>query len=165
MQELDSIYRDNFIKVYRYILSISGDPHLAEDITQDTFFKAMQKLDSFRGDCALTTWLCRIARNQYLNQVNRQTRLQDITKQSQQNAENTAASDSADAELIRKEQAMEIIEAMQRLDGPYEEVFSLRTFSELSFKEIGKEFGKSDNWTRVIYHRAKMKIKEEMKDE
>ena len=165
MQELDSIYRDNFIKVYRYILSISGDPHLAEDITQDTFFKAMQKLDSFRGDCALTTWLCRIARNQYLNQVNRQTRLQDITKQSQQNAENTAASDSADAELIRKEQTMEIIEAMQRLDGPYKEVFSLRTFSELSFKEIGKEFGKSDNWARVIYHRAKMKIKEEMKDE
>ena len=165
MQELDSIYRDNFIKVYRYILSISGDPHLAEDITQDTFFKAMQKLDSFRGDCALTTWLCRIARNQYLNQVNRQTRLQDITKQSQPNAENTAASDSADAELIRKEQAMEIIEAMQRLDGPYKEVFSLRTFSELSFKEIGKEFGKSDNWARVIYHRAKMKIKEEMKDE
>ena len=165
MQDLDRIYQDNFIKVYRYILSISGDPHLAEDITQDTFFKAMQKLDSFRGDCALTTWLCRIARNQYLNQVNRQTRLQDITKQSQQNAENTAASDSADAELIRKEQAMEIIEAMQRLDGPYKEVFSLRTFSELSFKEIGKEFGKSDNWARVIYHRAKMKIKEEMKDE
>ena len=60
---------------------------------------------------------------------------------------------------------MEIIEAMQRLDGPYKEVFSLRTFSELSFKEIGKEFGKSDNWARVIYHRAKMKIKEEMKDE
>ena len=162
MQELDKIYRNNFIKVYRYILSISGDPHLAEDITQDTFFKAMQRLDSFRGDCALTTWLCRIARNQYLNYMNRQTRSQDIAKQSQQSA---AASDSIDADLIKQEQAMEIIDAMQKLANPYKEVFSLRTFSELSFKEIGKEFGKSDNWARVIYHRAKLKIKEELKDE
>ena len=162
MQELDKIYRNNFIKVYRYILSLSGDPHLAEDITQDTFFKAMQRLDSFRGDCALTTWLCRIARNQYLNYMNRQTRSQDIAKQSQQSA---AASDSIDADLIKQEQAMEIIDAMQKLANPYKEVFSLRTFSELSFKEIGKEFGKSDNWARVIYHRAKLKIKEELKDE
>jgi len=162
MQELDRIYRDNFIKVYRYILSISGDPHLAEDITQDTFFKALQRLDSFRGDCALTTWLCRIARNQYLNQMNRQSRYQDIAKQSQLNA---PASGSIDADLIQKEQTMEIVGAMQRLDDPYKEVFSLRTFSELSFKEIGKEFGKSDNWARVIYHRAKLKIKEELKDE
>ena len=94
MQELDRIYRDNFIKVYRYILSMSGDPHLAEDITQETFFRALQ-----------------------------------------------------------------------RLDEPYKEVFSLRTFSELSFKEIGNMFGKNDNWARVIYHRAKLKVKEELKDE
>ena len=67
------------------------------------------------------------------------------------------------AEVLPEEKAEYI--RMQRLDGPYKEVFSLRTFSELSFKEIGKEFGKSDNWARVIYHRAKMKIKEEMKDE
>lgn len=162
MQDLDRIYQDNFIKVYRYILSISGDPHLAEDITQDTFFKALKKLDHFRGDCTVTTWLCRIARNQYLNQKNRQSRLQDTINN--RSSENVAAP-SAEQELIQREQASEVMIAMQRLDDPYKEVFSLRMFSELSFKEIGKVFGKNDSWARVVFHRAKLKIKEELKDE
>ena len=162
MQELDRIYRDNFIKVYRYILSMSGDPHLAEDVTQETFFRALQRLNDFRGDCSLTTWLCRIARNQYLNQVSRQSRIREITKQ---HPPDTITDSSAETELIRKEQASEIITALQRLDEPYKEVFSLRTFSELSFREIGNMFGKNDNWARVIYHRAKLKVKEELKDE
>ena len=162
MQDLDRIYQDNFIKVYRYILSISGDPHLAEDITQETFFKAMQKLNSFRGDCSLTTWLCRIARNNYLNHKNRQTRSQNYLKQ---HPPEDASSESIEQELIRKEQAFELIAAMQKLDDPYKEVFSLRAFSALSFKEIGKMFGKNDSWARVTYHRAKLKVKEELKDE
>ena len=162
MQELDKIYRDNFIKVYRYILSMSGDPHLAEEVTQETFFKALQKIDKFRGDCSLTTWLCRIARNQYLNQVSRQKRINDITKQHPPEA---VSDSSADKELIQKEQVSDIIAALQRLEEPYKEVFSLRTFSELSFKEIGKMFGKNDSWARVTYHRARLKVKEELKDE
>ena len=162
MQELDRIYRDNFIKVYRYVLSMSGDPHMAEDITQDTFFKAMQKLDSFRGDCSLTTWLCRIARNLYLNKANRKKHLLNIT---QQHPPETVNPNSAEQEIIRREQTAEIIAAIQKLEAPYKEVFSLRTFGELSFREIGKEFGKNDNWARVIYHRAKLKLKEELKNE
>lgn len=162
MQDLDRIYQDNFIKVYRYILSISGDPHLAEDITQETFFKAMQRLNGFRGDCSLTTWLCRIARNQYLNHRSRQMREQNYTKQY---PPETVNPDNAENQLIRKEQAGDIVEAIQKLDEPYKEVFSLRTFSELSFQEIGKLFGKNDSWARVTYHRAKLKVKEELKDE
>ncbi len=162
MQILDRIYQDNFIKVYRYILSISGDSHLAEDITQETFYKAMQRIDSFRGDCSLTTWLCRIARNQYLNQRKRQARAQDLM---QQHPPETLNADSAEQEVIRREQASEIIAAIQKLEEPYKEVFSLRTFSELSFREIGKEFGKNESWARVTYHRAKIKVKEELKDE
>ena len=162
MQVLDRIYQDNFIKVYRYILSISGDPHLAEDITQDTFYKAMQKLDSFRGDCSLTTWLCRIARNQYLNYQKRQTHAQDLMEQHPPETVNLV---SAEHEVIRREQADEILEAIQKLKDPYKEVFSLRSFSELSFGEIGKMFGKNESWARVTYHRAKLKVKEELGDE
>lgn len=162
MKDLGRIYQDNFIKVYRYILSISGDPHLAEDITQETFFKAMQKLNSFRGDCSLTTWLCRIARNIYLNHKDRQTRSQNYLKQ---HPPEDDSSESIEQELIRKEQAVEIIATMQKLDDPYKEVFSLRVFSELSFMEIGKMFGKNDSWARVTYHRAKLKIREDLEDE
>jgi RNA polymerase sigma-70 factor (ECF subfamily) len=162
MQDLDRIYQDNFIKVYRYILSISGDPHLAEDITQETFFKAIQKLNSFSGDCSLTTWLCRIARNLYLNHKSRQTRDQNYLKN---HPPETVSPESVERELIQKEQTSAVINAMQKLDDPYKEVFSLRAFSALSFKEIGKMFGKNDSWARVTYHRAKLKVKEELKDE
>lgn len=162
MHELDRIYQDNFIKVYRYILSMSGDPHLAEEITQETFFKAMQKLGSFRGDCAMTTWLCRIARNLYLNDIKKQTYRRNTIRE---HPPETVSAGSAESEAIRKEQIEEIISAMQKLDEPYKEVFSLRMFSELSFQEIGKEYGKSDSWARVTFHRAKLKVKEELKDE
>ena len=100
MQELDRIYRDNFIKVYRYILSMSGDPHLAEDVTQETFFRALQRLNDFRGDCSLTTWLCRIARNQYLNHASRQSRIREITRQ---HPPETVTGSSAETELIQKD--------------------------------------------------------------
>ena len=129
---------------------------------QETFFKALQKLNDFRGDCTLTTWLCRIARNQYLNLVSRQSRIREITKQ---HPPETVSDRSAETELIQKEWTSEILAALQKLDEPYKEVFSLRTFSELSFKEIGKMFDKNDNWARVIYYRAKLKVKEELKDE
>ena len=162
MQELDRIYQDNFIKVYRYVLSMSGDPHLAEEVTQETFFKAMQKLGSFRGDCAITTWLCRIARNLYLNEIKRQAHQRNSIRE---HPPETASTESAEQEIIRKEQMADIISAMQKLDEPYKEVFSLRMFSELSFQEIGKEYGKSDSWARVTFHRAKLKVKEELKDE
>ena len=110
MQDLDRIYQDNFIKVYRYILSISGDPHLAEDITQETFFKAIQKLNGFRGDCSLTTWLCRIARNLYLNHKSRQTRDQNYLKH---HPPETVSPESVERELIQKEQTSAVINAMQ----------------------------------------------------
>ena len=161
MQNLDRIYQDNFIKVYRYILSLSGNAAVAEDITQDTFFKAIQKIDSFRGDCSLTTWLCRIARNLYLNQQKRQSNFQNITKHPPENLYAT----SAEQELIRQEQTSEILSAIQKLADPYKEVFSLRMFSELPFREISKIFGKNESWARVTYHRAKLMIKEELKDE
>ena len=135
---------------------------MAEDITQETFFKAIQKLNGFRGDCSLTTWLCRIARNLYLNHKSRQTRDQNYLKH---HPPETVSPESVERELIQKEQTSAVINAMQKLDDPYKEVFSLRAFSDLSFKEIGKMFGKNDSWARVTYHRAKLKVKEELKDE
>lgn len=162
MQDLDRIYHDNFNKVYRYILSISGDPHLAEDITQEAFFRAMQKLGSFRGECSLTTWLCRIARNVYLNHEKREANIREKMKQHPPESINA---ESAEQELLRQEQASAIMAAIHKLQEPYREVFSLRSFSELSFREIGKLFGKNESWARVTYHRAKLKVKEELKDE
>ena len=97
-----------------------------------------------------------------MNHKSRQKRGQDYLKQ---HTAETVSPENVERDLIQKEQAREIIAAVQNLDDPYKEVFSLRVFSELSFREIGNVFGKNDSWARVTYHRAKLKIKEELKDE
>lgn len=100
--------------------------------------------------------------NLYLNHKSRQTRSQNYLKH---HPPETVSPESIERELIQKEQTSAVINAMQKLDDPYKEVFSLRAFSDLSFKEIGKMLGKNDSWARVTYHRAKLKVKEELKDE
>lgn len=162
MKDLDRIYRDNFIKVYRYILSVSGDEHLAEEITQETFYRALRKLESFRGECSVTTWLCRIARNILINHGDRAKRKNVADEEL---SRRPMADNSAEDSLIQKETGERIAKAMRSLEEPYGEVIALRLYSELPFNEIGQMFGKSDSWARVVYHRARMKMKEELKYE
>ena len=52
--------------------------------------------------------------------------------------------------------------ALHAMEEPFREVFELRVFGELSFREIGTIFGKTENWARVTYHRARLKLQERM---
>ena len=162
MKDLERIYRDNFTKVYRYILSISGDEHLAEEITQETFYRAVKKVGSFRGDCEPATWLCTIGRNLYFDHVGRQNRT--VPSHEKIEAENSVG-ESAEMEAVRRETEARVRRVIAEMEEPYGEVLALRLYSELPFAEIGKIFGKSDSWARVVYHRARAKAKEELKNE
>ena len=162
MKDLDRIYEENFIKVYRYILSVSGDEHLAEEITQETFYRALRTTKDFRGDCSVSTWLCVIARNLLLNQAARQNRA-DATAEEMKRQDK--GNESAEEICVRRETADRIRQVIARMDDPYGEVLALRLYSELSFAEIGKMFGKSNSWARVVYHRARMRAKEELENE
>lgn len=153
--DIEKLYNEYFSVVYKYVLSISKDPLTAEEITQETFFKALKKIDKFRGESSVKAWLCQIAKNAYYDFVNRQgkyTELPDDYGEPQESAEE-AFIFNADAKALHR--------ILHDLAEPYKEVFSLRTFGELSFSDIGELFGKSDSWARVTYHRAKLMIKEE----
>ena len=157
---IEELYRTYFDIVYRYIRSISQDGSLAEKVTQETFFKALEKIDQFRGDCDVRVWLCQIAKNTLYDHLKKQ-------KKQLLGDERLEEAESADGELLeeklaQRSQAMEIHKVLHRLSEPYKEVFSLRTFGELTFREIGMLFGKSENWARVTYYRARVKIREEL---
>ena len=154
MTDFQEVYDLYFKDVYKYALSLSRNPHIAEEITQETFFKALKNIDSFRGQCRLYVWLCQIAKNTYYTHSQKQHRA----------APEAACSpgDSPEEQLLTKESAFEIHKVLHRLPEPYKEVFSLRVFGELSFSQIGELFGKTESWARVTYHRARLKIKEEM---
>lgn len=154
MTDFQEVYDLYFQDVYKYALSLSRDPGVAEEITQETFFKALKSIDSFRGQCRLYVWLCQIAKNTYITYAEKHAR--EAPEQ-----EGTAG-ESLEERLLQEETAFEIHKLLHALQEPYKEVFSLRVFGELSFRQIGELFGKTESWARVTYHRARLKIKEEM---
>ena len=155
----DEIYESYFDAVYRYVLSLSRNPHAAEEITQETFFKALRSLDKFRGDSSVKSWLCAIAKNIWISEQ-RKRKAQPIDEASSLPDPGISPEES----IVRQDESMRIHRLLHRLEEPYREVFTLRTLGQLSFRDIGEIFGKSENWACVVYHRARAKIKEEMEE-
>lgn len=158
MADFQEVYDLYFRDVYRYALSLCRNELLAEEITQETFYKALNKLDSFDGKSKISVWLCQIAKNTYISLCRKNKHLDA-------NADTSRLPADAEIEerVIDKETAFSIHRILHDLEEPYKEVFSLRTFGELSFKQIAQLFGKTETWARVTYHRARLKIKEELK--
>ena len=152
--DFQEVYDLYFTDVYKYALSLCREEQMAEEITQETFFRALKSIGSFRGECRLYVWLCQIAKNTYfrtLRRAGRQAEEQEI-----------AGGESLEERFLDQESAFEIHRILHGLPEPYKEVFSLRVFGELSFQQIGELFGKTESWARVTYHRARLKIREEM---
>lgn len=161
MSNFEEIYKEYFHLIHSYILSISNNPDTADDITQDTFYKAMKSLKSFRGESDIRTWLCRIAKNSYLTYCRRNS----IYVSPDNIPEQTKSSYSIEDKLTDKESADRIYYLLHNMPEPYKEVFSLRVFGELPFKKIGKLFNKTENWACVTYYRAKSLIQKEMEEQ
>ena len=156
MTDFSEVYERYFQDVYKYALSLSRDAQIAEEITQETFFKALKSIDSFRGQCKLYVWLCQIAKNTYFTHAAKAKRSGSYEDRI------FGGEDGPEEQLLRKETAFEIHRILHRLEDPYKEVFSLRILGQLSFQQIGELFGKTESWARVTFHRAKLKIKEEL---
>lgn len=155
MTDFEELYKDYFRDVYLYVKSLSGDERIAEDITSETFLKALQSIDSFKGNCDIRVWLCQIAKNSYFSYLRKNKKI--IVVEQVQESKDTF---NLEQTLESKEASMEIHQLIHELKDPYKEVFNLRTFGELSFKQIGLLFQKNENWACVTYHRARKKIKE-----
>ena len=155
MTEFQEVYELYFKDVYKYALTLCRDAHMAEEITQETFFKALKSIDSFRGQCKLYVWLCQIAKNTYFSMAAKNRNAAETLPEE--------AEDALESALMAKESAFEIHKLLHDLEEPYKEVFSLRVFGELSFRQIGQLFGKTESWARVTYHRARLKIREGIK--
>ncbi len=160
MTEFEEIYRAYFDDVYLYIRRLSGDGELAEEITSETFFKAMRSMDRFRGDCDIRVWLCQIAKNCYFTHHKKAGRSDSLDTIPELPSEES----TPEEQCVRRDQAAEIRETLHQVPEPYREVFMWRVFAELSFLEIGRIFGKSENWACVTYHRAKKMIKSRLED-
>ncbi|MFC6335192.1 RNA polymerase sigma factor [Paenibacillus septentrionalis] len=161
LTDFKSIYQLHFKDVYRFIYAMCRDEHVAEEITQETFLKALKHIDTYQGKCKLNVWLCQIAKNTFYSYHAKQSKTHEWTEL----GENTLAGGRGQEELIlQKEEALRVHKILHVMKEPYKEVFTLRVFGELSFAEISQLFGKSESWARVTFYRAKQRIQEKLKE-
>lgn len=157
MQTMEEIYQQYAKTVYRYLLSLTRDADLAEELTQETFYQAIRSIDRFDGNCKLSTWLCAIAKRVLLTWRRKHPAQEELGDDAEQSA-------SAETEVLEQQGRMELIRQMHGLPEPGREVMYLRVFGGLSFAEIGEVHGKSENWARVTYYRAKEKLRKEVSE-
>lgn len=154
--DFEKLYEAYYMKVYSYVMSLSKSRSSAEEITQNAFFKAFASSGSYRKEADVFTWLCAIARNLYYDELRKNQHTTDVEitdLRSETNLEERA---------LKSDTAFRIHMILHTMEEPYKEVFQLRVFGELSFRQIGNIFSKTENWARVTYHRAKLKIQERM---
>ncbi len=157
MTEFEEIYSEYFKDVYRYVLCLTKNKSITDDITQETFFKALKNINSFKGNCKMSVWLCQIAKNLYFSYLKKEKnnfkRVEDIVDVFDVDFEQ---------KIVDDESTFEIHKLLHNLEEPYKEVFTLRFFGDLSFLKIAELFGKTESWARVTYHRARIKLKEKL---
>ena len=154
----EKMYNAYYMRVFSYTMTLAGDRHLAEEIAQETFLRAFSKARSFRGEADEVTWLCAIAKNLFMDEQRRRNR----TAPMPEDTELPAGEKAVELQVTDRDSSFRIHLALHGLEDPYKEVFELRVFGELSFREVGTIFGKTENWARVTYHRARLKLQERM---
>ena len=156
MTELEQLYRAYFSDVYLYLKRLTGDEHLAEDLTAETFLRAMRALPAYREQGTARTWLCQIAKNLYLDWCRRRHERVPLEELADTVLADPTPGPQAVAE--HRDETLRLHRLVHALPEPYREVFLLRVFGELDFKQIGAVFGKTANWACVTHHRARQKL-------
>lgn len=151
VHDMDRIYREHAHMVYKYLLAKTGDSGWAEELTQETFYRAVYSLETYNGECKVSTWLCQIAKHVWFQDLEKRNRhrTEELTENLVYNAPDS------DEMLLYSEQKMAVMKALHRMKEPVREVMYLRIFGELSFKEIGEVLGQSETWARVTFYRGK----------
>ena len=152
------LYEAYYMRVYSYVMTLAKSKDLSEEITQETFYRAISSEGSYRGDSDELTWLCAIAKNLFYDEMRKHARYDDA--EISEEIEDRVAGPEESA--VQRADSFRIHVILHTLEEPYKEVFELRCFGELSFRQIGTIFGKTETWARVTYHRARSKIQEKI---
>ena len=147
-------------KVYAYLLGLSGDSDISRELTQETFVCAISSLSSFSGKCSVSTWLCSIAKNLWHSELKRR-RLHPSADSSDTMPEPDLTGTPPDEAAELHDSKMFVLRQVHSLPETEKEIILLRATGAMTFAEIGELFGKTENWARVTFYRAKQKLRKE----
>lgn len=157
VQNIEEIYEDYSSTVYKYLFCLTHSEDISEDLTQETFAVAVKEIDKFRGDCKVSVWLCQIAKHLWYKQLKKQSKENNANIDE---LDNLVEFETTEDIVCKNEEKLKLFKNLQKLDTISREIIYLRMIGNLNFIEIGEILGKTANWARVTFYRAKQKIKE-----
>ena len=155
MEPMSEIYQRYADEVKRFLVCLTGDLDLAEELTQETFYQAVRSIDRFDGSCQVSTWLCQIAKHLFYQDLRKKRREEPLPEEEGA----LPPLPSAEAEVLEQTGRLDLLRRVHDLPEPGREVVYLRIFGNLSFREIGEVLGKTETWARVTYYRCKERLK------
>lgn len=156
MEDFDEIYKENYQLVYKYLLSLTHNEDISEELTEETFYKAIINISKFKNNSKLSTWLCKIARNLWIDEIKKRNKFAEIDDKDVIVTEDV---------FLEKEERMQLFKSIQKLDSLTRDVIYLKIKGDLSYKEIAEIMNTTETWVRVTFYRGKEKIKEDNNDE
>lgn len=154
----EDVYQEYADFIFRYLVTLTNDAQSAEELTQETFYQAIKSIGHFRenGKASFSTWLCSIAKNVWLKEVNRERKKHRLVESL--SSEHTPVY-NLEEQYIQNEDKVHFFQQAQQLSEKKRELLYLRLLGNLSFKDIGSILGESENWARVTFYRAKQQIR------
>lgn len=157
MQDIEKLYEEYFETVNKYLFCLTHNNDISEELTQETFYRAVRKIDKYKGECKISVWLCQIAKNLWYDECRKNKRTINTREDCLIDIQET---NTLEEEVIANDEKMLLYKKMQLLDDKTREVMYLRLSGELSFKEIGIILNKTENWARITFYRGKNQLKE-----
>ena len=157
MQNLEQLYEEYFQTVNKYLFCLTHNVDISEELTQETFYRAVKKINTYRGECKISVWLCQIAKNLWYDYCRKSKK---VINADEQELLKIQSPDKLEEQVVLNDEKMSLYKKMQKLDEKTREVIYLRITGELSFKEIGIILNETENWARVTFYRGKNKLKE-----
>lgn len=158
MKQIEELYLNYAKTVYKYLLCLTKDEDIAEDLTQETFYQALKNISNFKGECKVSVWLCQVAKYSWYKHLDKSKKCNCGSYD--EVAFEVSSNQNLESDLLKSEDKMELFKKIHLLDSQSKEIIYLRLSGELSFKEISDIFNKSENWARVSFYRAKKKLLE-----
>ena len=158
MHDIETMYKEYFQTVYKYLICLTHNEDIAEELTQETFYKAIQKINTFKDNGKISVWLCQIAKNLWYDELKKNKKIENI---SEDEFFSIQLMSDIEENIISEEDRKILYKRINNLNEQTKKVIYLRIIGDLNFREIGSILGKTENWARTTFYRGKEKLKEE----
>ncbi|SFA70959.1 MULTISPECIES: RNA polymerase sigma factor [unclassified Bacillus (in: firmicutes)] len=157
--DIENIYELYYRDVYHFALYFTNNKQEAEDITQETFMKVMKNHHTLKESSSMKTWIISIARNTAIDLKRKQKWVSFLPDWFQKEE---VDSETTEQKIIKKDEWVELQDALLRLKPHYRTLVILRGLKELTIKEVSEILEISEQKVRVDYHRAIQQLKKQV---